>query len=89
MFYQRLVSITYIPVAITSLMILYGIVTGQSLYPRWMAIFLPVITYLLKTPIIRILRGRLREIVNDAYDNMILLIFYAISTVVLGNVGIM
>ena len=88
-FYQRLVYITCIPFAITSLMMLYGIVTGQSLYPPWMAIFLPVITYLLKTPIIRILRGRLREIVNDSYHNMILLISYAISTVVLGNVGIM
>jgi hypothetical protein len=87
-FYQRLVNITYIPVAIASLMMLYGILSGQSLYPRWMAIFLPVITYLLKTPILRLLRGHLREIVNDSYDNMILLIFYVVSAAVLWNVGI-
>ncbi len=86
-FYQRLVYITYIPVAIVSLMTLYGIVSGQSLYPRWMAIFLPVILYLLKTPILRILRGRLREIINDSYDNMILFIFFVISTAVLWNGG--
>jgi len=69
-------------------MMLYGIVTGQSLYPRWMAIFLPVFTYLLKTPILRVLRGRLREIVNDSYDNLILLIFFVISTAVWWNAGI-
>jgi len=87
-FYQRLVYITYIPVAIASVMMLYGIITGQSMYPRWMAFFLPVILYLLKVPILRTLKGRLREVVNDSYDNMVLFIFYMISTVVLWNVGL-
>jgi hypothetical protein len=87
-FYQRLVRITYIPVAIASLMMLYGIITGQSRYPRWMVIFLPIITYLLRTLILRILRGHFREIVNDSYDNIILFVFFLISTIVLWNGGI-
>jgi hypothetical protein len=67
------------------LMMLYGIVTGQSMYPRWMVIFLPIIIYLLKTPVTRILKGRLREIINDSYDNIVLFVFYILSTAVLWN----
>jgi hypothetical protein len=82
-FFQRLVSITYIPVAISSLLMLYAILAGKSLYPRWMVIFLPIFIYLLKAPVMRILKGRLKEIINDSYDNIVLFIFYILSTVVL------
>jgi len=84
-FFQRLVYITYIPVAISSLMMIYGIVTGQSMYPRWMVVFLPIVIYLIKTPITRVLRGRLREIVNDSYDNVVFFVFFLLSTVILWN----
>jgi uncharacterized protein YjeT (DUF2065 family) len=87
--FQRFVYITYIPVAISSLIMFYGIVTAQSMYPRWMVIFLPVFIYLVKTPIVRILRGHLREIVNDSYDNLVLFVFFMISTVILWNGGIL
>jgi hypothetical protein len=40
---------------------------------------------LLKIPVTRILKGRLKEIINDAYDNFVLFIFYIISTAVLWN----
>ncbi len=84
-FFQRLVAITYVPVVISSLMMLYGIVTGRSLYPRWMFVFMPVIIYMLKTLVVRILKGRLRELVNDSYDNIVLFMFYLVSTLVLWN----
>jgi hypothetical protein len=84
-FFQRLVNITYVPVAISSLMMVYGIVTRKSLYPWWMVFFLPVIIYLLKTPIIRLLRGHFRELVNDSYDNIVVFVFFVISTIVLWN----
>jgi hypothetical protein len=84
-FFQRLVYITYIPVAISSLMMLYGIVTGMSMYPRWMILFLPIIIYIFKSPVVRILKGRLREVVNDSYDNIVLFVFFLISTIVLWN----
>jgi hypothetical protein len=83
--FKRAVVITYIPVAISSLMMIYGIVTGKSMYPRWMVVFLPIIIYLLKTPVTRILKGRLQEIVNDSYDNIVLFVFYLLSTVILWN----
>ena len=84
-FFQRLVYITYIPVAISSLMMLYGIVAGRSLYPRWMVIFLPIVIYLLKTPVTRILKGHVKELINDSYDNIVLFVFYVLSTLVLWN----
>lgn len=83
--FQRLIYITYVPVVISSLMMLYGIVAGRSLYPRWMIVFLPIIIYLLKAPVVRVLKGRIRELVNDSYDNVVLSVFYLISTVVLWN----
>ncbi|MFH1524397.1 MAG: DUF6796 family protein [Chloroflexota bacterium] len=84
-FFKRMVNITYIPVAIFSLMMIYGIVTGRSMYPRWMVVFLPIVIYLLKTPVVRILKGRLQEIINDSYDNIVLFVFYVLSTIVLWN----
>lgn len=84
-FVGRLVNITYIPVAIFSLMMLYGIATGQSLYPRWMVVFLPIILYLLKTPVLRVLKGQPKEIIGHAYDNLILFVFFILSTLVLWN----
>ena len=34
-FFTRLVTITYFPAAVSSLMMIYGIVSGRSLYPIW------------------------------------------------------
>jgi len=84
-FFGRLLNITYIPVAIFSLMMFYGIVTGYSMYPRWMVVFLPIILYLLKTSVLRIFEGQLKEIIGHAYDNIILFVFFVLSTVVLWN----
>lgn len=84
-FFQRLVMITYLPVVISSLMMFYAILVRKSLLPPWMVIFLPVIPYLLKTPITRILKGRIKEIINDSYDNIVLLIFFTLTTLVMWN----
>jgi hypothetical protein len=83
--FQRMVYITFIPVTVSSLMMFYGIVAGNSMYPRWMAAFLPIVIYLIKSPVTRILKGHLKEIINDSYDNIVLFVFYVLSTVVLWN----
>ena len=84
-FFQRLVCITYIPVVISSLMMVYGILSGRSLYPRWMVLFMPVVIYLLKTPVVKLLPGKARELINDSYDNISLFVFYVLSVIVLWN----
>jgi hypothetical protein len=84
-FFKRLEYLTYIPVLISSLMMIYGIIIGKSLYPRWMVVFLPVVIYLLKVPIILIFKGPLKEIINDSYDNIVFFVFFILSTIVLWN----
>ena len=82
-FFHRLTMILYIPVVIFSLMMIYAILTGRSLYPAWMVIFLPSILYLAKTPVLKLGKGSLLELLSDCYDNLILLIFFILSTLVL------
>jgi len=84
-FYQRLVLITYVPVALVSILLVYAVASGQSLYPRWMLVFLPITLYLLRSPVLGLLRGRLHEIVRDGYDNWIFVVFYLISSLTLWN----
>lgn len=84
-FFQRMVYITYIPVTISSLMMIYGIATGTSMYPRWMVACLPIVIYLLRSPVTRILKGHTKELVNDSYDNIVLFVFYVLSTFLLWN----
>lgn len=85
--FSRLVLITYIPVTIASLLMLYGILSRRSAYPIWMAVFLPVIPYLLRIPILKILPSRVQEVIRDSYDNFVLLVFFVLSTIVLWNTG--
>lgn len=84
-FFNRVVLIVYVPVVIFNGMMIYGILTGGSLYPWWMVLCLPLVFFLLKTPVLWLLRGRLRELVNDCYDNLILFVFFTLSTLVLWN----
>ena len=81
--FSKLVLFTYLPVSITSLLMIYGVLSGHSAYPRWMVIFLPIVIYLLRVPVLKILGGRLHELVRDSYDNFALLIFFLVSTIVL------
>lgn len=83
--YNRLVTIAYIPVGIASGLMLIGVLSGRSSYPVWMAVFLPIVPYLLRVPILKILRGRAREIIRDSYDNFILLVFFLLSTLLAWN----
>ena len=84
-FFQRIVRITYIPVAVFTVMMIYAIGIGRSLYPLWMLIFLPTVLYLLKKPVLGLLPGNLKQSLADSYDNLILLVFFVLSTLVLWN----
>jgi hypothetical protein len=81
--FTRIVAITYIPVAITSLLMVYGVITGHSAYPIWMVLLLPIVPYLLRPMALKILRGRVRELIRDSYDNFVLLVYFLASTIVL------
>jgi len=81
--FSKIVLITYIPVAVVSLLMIYGVVSGRSAYPIWMVIFLPIVPYLLRFLVLKILRGRVHEVVRDSYDNFVLLVYFLSSTIVL------
>jgi hypothetical protein len=81
--FSKLVLVTYAPVVVVSLLMVYGVLVGRSAYPIWMVVFLPIVPYLLRAPILKILRGRLHELVRDSYDNFVLLVFFLVSTIVL------
>jgi hypothetical protein len=83
--FSKLVLITYIPVVTVSLLMIYGVLSGRSMYPTWMIVFLPIVPYLLRVPLLKILRGRLHELVRDSYDNFVLLVYFLMSTIVLWN----
>jgi hypothetical protein len=84
-FFNRLTTIIYIPVVVFSVMMVYAILTGGSHYPLWMLVFQPAVLYLLKTPVLKLLKGNLQEMVTDTYDNLILFVFFSLSTLVLWN----
>ena len=84
-FFKRLSNIIYLPVSVFTVMMIYAIITGRSLYPLWMVVFLPTVLYLLKTPILKLLNGRIQELITDSYDNLILFVFFVLSTLVLWN----
>lgn len=84
-FFKRLSMIIYAPAVVFSLMMIYAILTRQSLYPLWMVFFLPTVIYLFKTPVLKLLKGRLHDLLSDSYDNFILLVFFVLSTLVLWN----
>ena len=81
--FSKLVLITYVPVVILSLLMMYAVLSGRSAYPIWMVVFLPIVPYLLRAPVLKIFRGRVREIIRDSYDNFVLLSFFLVSTIVL------
>ena len=81
--FSKIVLITYIPVAVFSLLTIYGVISGHSTYPIWMLVFLPIVPYLLRPVVLKILRGRVHELVRDSYDNFVLLLYFFVSTLVL------
>lgn len=81
--FSRVTLVAYAPVAAAMSLMLYGIVTGRSAYLLWMAIFVPIVSYLLRVPVLKTLRGRVHELIRDSYDNFVLLMYFFVSTLVL------
>jgi len=84
--FSKIVLITYIPVVVFSLLTLYGIISGRSAYQIWVIAFLPIVPYLLRSVVLKILRGRVHELIRDSYDNFVILLYFIISTLVLWNI---
>ena len=77
--------IAYLPFAIFSLVFIPTVWLKNTHYPRWVIMFSPVVLFFLHDPIVGSLEGRLKIIIGGGYLNLILLVFFAISTIALWN----
>ena len=81
-FFKKLSQITFIPVAVSSILMIYGLFFRHTLYPNWMIIFFPVVIYLMKPLISRLPNVRIKELILDSYDNIPFFLFFLISTII-------
>ncbi len=77
---QVLRQISYLPFAIFTLVFIPLVWKGQSRYPRWMVFASPIIPFLLAGFVIEALSGQWKTIISGGYLNLILLIFFSLSS---------
>jgi len=71
--------------AVLSAIFIYQVWHRKTLYPRWMIFFFPLLPLLLKNIIWNNLDGKWQIIIAGGYYNLILILFFAASTVALWN----
>ncbi|NPA68814.1 MAG: hypothetical protein GXO50_09425 [Chlorobi bacterium] len=71
--------------AVLSFVFIKEVWKGNTLYPRKIIFFFPLIPFLFHEPLKRILSGGARIIIAGGFFNLILLIFFVASTVILWN----
>ena len=76
-------SATMIPFAVFTVSFTWAVLVGKTFYPRWILFFSPVILYFLKGPIVSRLEGAALVVVGGGYLNLLLLVFFAVSTAAL------
>jgi len=75
----------YLPFAILSLVFIYQVWKQKTLYPRWIILFFPLIPFLINLIAGRNLTGSAFIIIEGGFYNLILIVFFAASTIVLWN----
>lgn len=76
-------NLTMIHFAVFTVFFTWAVLAGRTLYPRWILLFSPVVLYLLKGPIVSRLDGTALVVVAGGYLNLLLLLFFAVSTLAL------
>ncbi len=82
---QTLRMFVYPIFAICSILFIYLVWTGKSLYTRWIILFYPLIPFLLEGLFNNYLSGTVWLIVMGGYLNLILVLFFSASTIQLWN----
>ncbi len=75
--------IAYIPFALFTLVFIPTVWLQKTFYPRWIILFSPVVLFALKGPIASSLSGIANTIIVGGYLNLILFLFFSISTITL------
>lgn len=72
--------------AICSFIFITQVWKKRTLYPRWIILFFPLISFLIQGIIGNVLTGKAWVIVMGGYLNLILVVFFTASTIALWNV---
>jgi len=75
--------LAYIPFGVFTLLFVVTVWQKQSCYPRWVILFTPAIPFLLSGVITESLDGAWRVIIGGGFLNLILIVFFASSTLAL------
>jgi hypothetical protein len=66
---------------LVSLLLLFAVLSGRSLYPRWSAVVNPGILFLLR-PLADLIPAPLGAIVSGGYLNLVFVVFFSVSVLV-------
>ena len=86
-YFYLLVQILTIPGVIAAILFVYAILFRKTHYPKWIVVLFPLFLFLLKDMIVEGLTGMSKAVLNGGYENMIMLLFFLVSTIVLWNGG--
>ena len=77
LFYDTMV----VGAGVISVLLLFAVLSGRSLYPRWTVVVNPGILFLLR-PLVDFVPAPLGAIVSGGYLNLVFVIFFSVSVVV-------
>ena len=80
-YFQKLPLILYAGEGVGLLLLLFLIVTGNTVYPVWLAVLSPGILFLLR-PLTRKLPKGLHMILSGGFTNIIFIVYYLIAIIV-------
>ena len=83
---QTLRLFVYPIFALLSFLFIYQVWQRKTLYPRWMILFFPLIPFLLRGIVGKFLSGSISIVIMGGYLNLILVLFFAASTIALWHV---
>ncbi len=73
--------------ALLSGLFIYQVWKKKTLYPRWIILFFPLTPFLFQGIIAKYLSGSIRIVIMGGFLNLILVLFFAASTIALWNVS--
>jgi hypothetical protein len=80
---QLLRKIVYIPFAFFTIAFTVNVWQKHTKYPRWVLLFSPILPFLLQDVVLGLLTGKAKTIIGGGYLNLLLLLFFAGSTLAL------
>jgi hypothetical protein len=83
---RLLLQIVYVPAAIWTVLFIFTVLFCPTRYPRWIVLITPTLFYLVENMVTR-LPGFSRALIGGGFNNLILLLFFTVSTVLTWNGG--